>query len=199
MISKKSILPGLTVAAITLMATLSAPTRSFAADAPAKPVADTAPVVVMQVAHDGKPLGKILIKLFPKEAPISTANFIKLVNNKFYDGLTFHRIADLNPAEPSRIVQGGDPQGNGSGGPGWNIKGEFPNNGVNNPLKHNAGAFAMARANEPNSAGSQFYICVNPVHFLDGNYAVFGQVITGLDVAAKIQQGDKMTSVTMKK
>jgi peptidyl-prolyl cis-trans isomerase B (cyclophilin B) len=181
-----------------VMAAVAAPAK--AADAPKeKSAADTAPVVVMLVAHEGKPLGKVLIKLFPKEAPISTANFVKLVNNKFYDGLTFHRVTDLDPNSPSRIVQGGDPQGNGSGGPGWNIKGEFPNNGVNNPLKHNAGAFAMARANEPNSAGSQFYICVNPVHFLDGNYAVFGQVISGLDVAAKIQQGDTMTDVHMKK
>lgn len=169
------------------------------AAAPAAKPAETNPIVVMLVAHEGKPLGKIIIKLFPKEAPLSTANFVKLANNKFYNGLTFHRIADLDPNSPSRIVQGGDPQGTGGGGPGWSIKGEFPNNGVNNPLKHNAGAFAMARAQDPNSAGSQFYICVNPVHFLDGNYAVFGQVVSGLDVAAKIQQGDTMTSVTMKK
>jgi len=174
-----------------------APVRADASSV-AKP-APADPIIVMLVAHDGKPLGKILIKLFPQQAPISTANFIKLTNKKFYDGLTFHRIADLDPSTSSRIVQGGDPQGNGQGGPGWTIKGEFTSNGVNNPLVHNAGAFAMARSSDNNSAGSQFYICVNPVHFLDGKYAVFGQVISGLDVAAKIQQGDVMTSVTVKK
>jgi peptidyl-prolyl cis-trans isomerase B (cyclophilin B) len=142
--------------------------------------------------------GTILIKLFPEDAPITCANFIKLVKKGFYNGLTFHRITDLGEPGQSKIVQGGDPQGNGQGGPGWNIKGEFKENGVNNPLTHVAGAVAMARANDPNSAGSQFYICVNPVHFLDGKYAVFGQVIKGLDVANKLQIGDKMTKVTVK-
>jgi len=141
--------------------------------------------------------GVILIKLFPSDAPITCANFIKLVDKGFYNGLTFHRITDLGDPGNSKIVQGGDPAGNGTGGPGWTIKGEFTSNGVNNPLVHSAGAVAMARAGDPNSAGSQFYICVNPVHFLDGNYAVFGQVIKGLDVAGKLQVGDKMTSVTM--
>jgi peptidyl-prolyl cis-trans isomerase B (cyclophilin B) len=143
--------------------------------------------------------GTILIKLFPKDAPISCANFENLVNAGFYNGLTFHRITDLNPGTPSKIVQGGDPNGDGSGGPGYAITGEFPQNGVNNPLTHVAGAVAMARSGDPNSAGSQFYICVNPVHFLDGSYAVFGQVIKGLSVANKLQVGDKMTSVTMEK
>jgi cyclophilin family peptidyl-prolyl cis-trans isomerase len=159
------------------------------------------PIVEISVSHDGQPLGKILIKLFPKEAPLSTANFVKLIKNKFYNGLTFHRIANLTEGEsnnPGKIVQGGDPQGNGSGGPGWTIKGEFKENGVNNPLVHNEGAVAMARSQSNDSAGSQFYICVNSVHALDGKYAVFGQVIKGLDVAAKIQQGDKMTSVILK-
>ena len=148
--------------------------------------------------------GTILIKLFPKDAPISCANFEKLVKKGFYDGLGFHRITDLGDPGASKIVQGGDPNGDGSGGPGYTIKGEFTANGVNNPLTHNAGAVAMARTNEPDSAGSQFYICVNPVHFLDGNYAVFGQVIKGLDVADKLVQydkttgqGDKMTKVTV--
>jgi len=160
--------------------------------ASAKP-AEHAPIVTMVTDR-----GTILIKLFPKEAPISTANFIKLVNKHFYDGLTFHRITDLAEPGSSKIVQGGDPQGNGSGGPGWTIKGEFTKNGVNNPLTHVAGAFAMARSQDNDSAGSQFYICVNPVHFLDGSYAVFGQVIKGLDVAGKLQVGDKMTKVTVK-
>ena len=182
----------------------SAPATTPAADAAstasAKP-SPSAPIVKMVTTK-----GTILIKLFPKDAPISCANFEKLVNQGFYNGLGFHRITDLNPGSPSRIVQGGDPKGDGSGGPGYTIKGEFTSNGVNNPLTHVAGAVAMARTGEPDSAGSQFYICVNPVHFLDGNYAVFGQVIQGLDVAAKLvqydkatNQGDKMTSVTMEK
>ncbi|MGI4790159.1 MAG: peptidylprolyl isomerase [Janthinobacterium lividum] len=153
-----------------------------------------APVVRMVTTR-----GVILIKLYPKDAPISVANFEKLVKKGFYNGLTFHRIADLNPGTPSKIVQGGDPLGNGQGGPGYMIKGEFKTNGVNNPLTHVAGAFAMARSQSNDSAGSQFYICVNPVHFLDGSYAVFGQVIKGLDVANKLQIGDKMTKVTMAK
>lgn len=164
-----------------------------AAPAPSQ-AASKAPVVKMVTTR-----GTILIKLFPQDAPISCANFIKLVNKGFYNGLTFHRITDLQPGTPSKIVQGGDPQGNGQGGPGWTIKGEFSSNHVNNPLTHVAGAVAMARASGNDTAGSQFYICVNPVHFLDGNYAVFGQVIKGLDVADKLQQGDKMTSVTMVK
>jgi peptidyl-prolyl cis-trans isomerase B (cyclophilin B) len=142
--------------------------------------------------------GVILIKLFPKDAPITVANFEKLVNKHFYDGLTFHRVADLGggPGQ-GHIVQGGDPLGNGNGGPGYTIKGEFPSNGVNNPLKHVAGAVAMARASDPDSAGSQFYIVVTPCPFLDGDYAVFGQVIKGLGVAGQIVVGDKMTKVTL--
>ncbi len=158
------------------------------------PAAPSAPVVRMVTTK-----GTILIKLYPKDAPITVANFEKLVKKGFYNGLTFHRITDLGDPGASKIVQGGDPAGNGSGGPGYNIKGEFKENGVNNPLTHVAGAVAMARAGDPNSAGSQFYICVNPVHFLDGKYTVFGQVIKGLDVAAHLQIGDKMTKVTMAK
>ena len=143
--------------------------------------------------------GVILIKLYPKDAPASCANFEKLVRKGFYNGLTFHRITDLGAPGTSKIVQGGDPAGNGSGGPGYTIKGEFKSNGVPNPLTHIAGAVAMARTGQPDSAGSQFYICVNPVHFLDGNYAVFGQVIKGLDVASRLKVGDKMTKVTLVK
>ncbi|MDR3707225.1 MAG: peptidylprolyl isomerase [Capsulimonadaceae bacterium] len=158
------------------------------------------PVVILNVAHEGKPLGTILIELFPKQAPISTANYLKLVNNKFYNGLTFHRIANLDEQHGAgKIVQGGDPKGDGSGGPGWTIKGEFTSNGVNNPLKHKKGAVAMARTGEPNSAGSQFYICVDAVPFLDGNYAVFGQVIKGLDIANKLAVGDKIVTATVAK
>lgn len=181
-------------AALAGAAVLSAPLAMPAAAAPPVKAGASAPIVRMVTTR-----GVILIKLYPKDAPITCKNFEKLVKKGFYNGLTFHRITDLNPGAPSKIVQGGDPQGNGQGGPGYMIKGEFPQNGVANPLTHVAGAVAMARAGSPDSAGSQFYICVNPVHFLDGGYAVFGQVIKGLDVADKLQQGDKMTKVTLAK
>ena len=161
----------------------------------AHPMAATAAPVVRMVTTKGT----ILIKLYPKDAPLTVANFEKLVKKGFYNGLTFHRITDLGTPGASKIVQGGDPQGNGQGGPGYMIKGEFKENGSSNPLTHVAGAVAMARAGDPNSAGSQFYICVNPVHFLDNKYAVFGQVIKGLDVAGQLQIGDKMTKVTLAK
>ena len=173
---------------------LAAPPKAVPARPAAHHPAPTAPVVRMVTAK-----GTILIKLYPKDAPITVANFEKLVKKGFYNGLTFHRITDLGDPGASKIVQGGDPAGNGSGGPGYNIKGEFTGNGVKNPLTHIAGAVAMARSSDPNSAGSQFYICVNPVHFLDGKYAVFGQVIKGLDVAGNLEIGDKMTKVTMAK
>ena len=178
---------------IVSAAALSAPGMTAPAFA-APPAAPSAPIVRMVTTR-----GVILIKLYPKDAPITCANFEKLVKKGFYNGLTFHRITDLGAPGQSKIVQGGDPAGNGSGGPGYTIKGEFKQNGVNNPLTHIAGAFAMARTSAPDSAGSQFYICVNAVHFLDGAYAVFGQVIKGLDVAGKLQVGDKMTKVTLTK
>ena len=179
----------LAAAALSLtLPTLAAPT---APTAPRHP-APSAPIVRMVTNK-----GVILIKLFPKDAPLSVANFEKLVKKGFYNGLTFHRITDLGAAGSSKIVQGGDPNGDGSGGPGYTIKGEFPENKVKNPLTHVAGAVAMARTGEPDTAGSQFYFCVNPVHFLDGKYAVFGQIVKGLDVAGKLVKGDKMTKVTM--
>ena len=174
------------------LALLSLLMRTQAAPPVRKPV--PAPVVRMVTNK-----GTILIKLFPKAAPLSVANFQKLVKKGFYNGVTFHRVTDLEGPGQGHIVQGGDPEGTGNGGPGYTIKGEFPQNGVPNPLKHVAGAVAMARANDPNSAGSQFYIVVTPAPHLDGSYAVFGQVIKGLDVAARIQQGDRMTKVTMAK
>jgi peptidyl-prolyl cis-trans isomerase B (cyclophilin B) len=160
----------------------------------AAPPSASGPIVRMATTR-----GVILIQLYPKDAPITVANFEKLVQKGFYNGLTFHRITDLGAPGQSKIVQGGDPKGDGSGGPGYTIKGEFTQNGVSNPLTHVAGAVAMARTGEPNSAGSQFYICVNPVHDLDGGYAVFGMVIKGLDVAGRLKVGDKMTKVTLTK
>ena len=192
--------PRLSAALAALGAVALALPAQSAPPKPAHPMAahpmaaSAAPVVRMVTTR-----GTILIKLYPKDAPITVANFEKLVKKGFYNGLTFHRITDLGAPGASKIVQGGDPQGNGQGGPGYMIKGEFKGNGVNNPLTHIAGAVAMARSGEPDSAGSQFYICVNPVHFLDNNYAVFGQVIKGLDVAGKLQIGDKMTKVTLAK
>jgi peptidyl-prolyl cis-trans isomerase B (cyclophilin B) len=162
------------------------------------------PIVEMMTSK-----GLILIKLYPEDAPKSAANFIKLVNMHFYDGTKIHRVADLE-GEPGsgtgHIVQGGSPISRaaaatdpnvGSGGPGWQIKGEFPSNGVNNPLLHNQGAFAMARTDSPDSAGSQFYIVVTPAHSLDGKYAVFGQVIQGLDIANQLVVGSTITKVTI--
>ena len=180
-------------------AALTLPAQS-APPKPAHPMAahhaaPSAPVVRMVTTK-----GTILIKLYPKDAPITVANFEKLVKKGFYNGLTFHRVGDENDNQaPPGIAQGGDPAGNGSGGPGYAIKGEFRANGVKNPLTHVAGAVAMARSSEPDSAGSQFYICSKPVHNLDGSYAVFGQVIKGLDVASHLKVGDKMTRVTMAK
>ena len=108
------------------------------------------------------------------------ANFEKLVKDGFYDGVIFHRVI------PGFMIQGGDPTGTGMGGPGWNIKGEFAANGVPNNLKHTAGVLSMARAMDPNSGGSQFFIMVDDAPHLDGQYAAFGCLIEGLDVARKI-------------
>jgi len=129
--------------------------------------------------------GKIVIELYPRDAPITVANFIKLIKMKFYDGLTFHRV------EPGFVVQGGDPNGDGSGGPGWTIKDEY------NKLKHLEGSLGMAKTRQPNSAGSQFYICLGPAPHLDGGYTVFGRVIKGMDVVRKIRIGDRMKRVTI--
>ena len=112
--------------------------------------------------------GVIEIELDPAAAPITCENFLKLVHAGFYDGLTFHRII------PGFMIQGGCPNGNGTGGPGWNIKGEFTGNGVQNPIKHTRGVISMARAMDPNSAGSQFFIMHKDAPHLDGQYAAFG-------------------------
>ena len=118
-------------------------------------------------------------------APITVENFIKLAKDGFYDGLTFHRIMD------GFMIQGGDPLGNGTGGSKDNIKGEFSTNGVNNPISHVKGIISMARANDPDSASSQFFITVADSTFLDGSYAAFGRVTEGMDVAEKIAKDAK--------
>lgn len=119
---------------------------------------------------------KIKIELYPDIAPISCENFEKLVKSGFYDGLTFHRVI------PGFMIQGGCPKGNGTGGPGWTIKGEFSGNGVKNDLKHTRGVLSMARSMMPDSAGSQFFIMHEDAPHLDGQYAAFGKVIEGMDV-----------------
>ena len=122
----------------------------------------------------------IKAELFPEVAPNTVNNFIHLVQNGFYDGLIFHRVIS------GFMIQGGCPDGTGMGGPGWNIKGEFAMNGVKNDLKHERGVISMARAQNPNSAGSQFFIMHETSTYLDGQYAGFGQVIEGMDVVNKI-------------
>ena len=124
--------------------------------------------------------GIMRAELYPEIAPITVANFEKLVREGFYDGLIFHRVI------PGFMIQGGCPQGRGTGGPGYQIKGEFAANGVPNNLKHTAGVLSMARAMDPDSAGSQFFIMVADAPHLDGQYAAFGCLIEGLDVARKI-------------
>lgn len=131
--------------------------------------------------------GVIEAELYGKDAPLTVANFVKLAQAHFYDGLTFHRV------EPGFVIQGGDPNGDGSGGPGYNIKLEIAKN-----LRHVEGALAMARTNEPDTAGSQFYITLAKTPSLDDSYAVFGKVVKGLDVTKKIAIGDKIEKMTIK-
>ena len=124
--------------------------------------------------------GTIEVELYKDVAPITVDNFIKLVNKGFYNGLTFHRIIK------GFMIQGGCPKGNGTGGPGYSIKGEFFANGVNNPLKHTRGVISMARAMDPDSAGSQFFIMHKDAPHLDGQYAAFGKVVSGIEVVDAI-------------
>lgn len=124
----------------------------------------------------------IKAELYPDIAPITVENFVKLVKEGFYDGLTFHRIIS------GFMIQGGCPNGNGTGGPGHTIKGEFSMNGVKNDLKHTPGVLSMARSMAPDSAGSQFFIMHKTSPHLDGQYAAFGQVIEGMDVVNKLAE-----------
>ena len=125
--------------------------------------------------------GKVIrLELYPETAPLTVENFLDLVKKGFYNGLTFHRIIS------GFMIQGGDPDGNGMGGHGYSIKGEFKSNGVDNPLKHEKGVISMARSMDPNSAGSQFFIMHEAAPHLDGQYAAFGKVIEGLDVVDEI-------------
>ncbi|HHY29981.1 MAG TPA: peptidylprolyl isomerase [Syntrophaceticus sp.] len=127
--------------------------------------------------------GQIVLEVYPDLMPITVANFDKLVQSGFYNGLKFHRVEDW-------VIQGGDPKGNGTGGPGWSIKLE-----TNPQLRNVRGAVAMARAMDPDSAGSQFYILKKDASWLDGQYAVFGKVTEGMDVVDQIKTGDQMQTV----
>ncbi len=129
--------------------------------------------------------GDIVLRLFPKDAPKHSAAFLKLIRDGFYDGLTFHRV------EPGFVVQGGDPQGDGTGGPGYTLPAEF------NERPHKRGTLAMARASNPDSAGSQFYICLEDARFLDGQYTVFGEMTDGFEVLDAIRKGDVMRTLTI--
>lgn len=136
----------------------------------------TNPIVTIEM-EDG---GEIQIELYAETAPNTVRNFVSLVSKGFYDGTVFHRVI------PGFMIQGGDPEGTGMGGPGYCINGEFLMNGFNNELKHTRGVLSMARAMDPNSAGSQFFIMVEDAPHLDGQYASFGRVITGMDVCDRI-------------
>ena len=121
-------------------------------------------------------------ELYPETAPNTVNNFISLVRKGFYDGLGFHRIIS------GFMIQGGDPAGNGTGGPGYSIRGEFSGNGFRNDLSHEPGVLSMARASDPDSAGSQFFIMHKSADYLDGQYAAFGKIIEGMDIVNKIAE-----------
>jgi len=129
--------------------------------------------------------GEIRLEFYPEDAPKTVENFVALAKKGFYNGLNFHRVV------PDFVVQGGCPKGNGTGGPGYMVKAEF------NKQKHVRGTLAMARSQSPDSAGSQFYICYGATPHLDGQYTVFGHVVSGMEHVDRIKQGDKMTSVTI--
>ncbi|MBQ7968641.1 MAG: peptidylprolyl isomerase [Clostridia bacterium] len=124
--------------------------------------------------------GKMTLELYPEKAPLTVENFEKLANEGFYDGLIFHRVI------AGFMIQGGDPEGTGMGGPGYSIKGEFAANGVNNDLRHTRGVISMARSMNPNSAGSQFFIMHMDAPHLDGQYAAFGKMTDGFDTLDEI-------------
>ncbi len=145
------------------------------------------PIVTMQI----KDYGTIKIELYPKYAPNTVANFVSLVEDGFYDNNTLHRLV------PGFVLQGGDPEGNGSGGPGYTIAGEFRENGyTKNTLKHTTGIISMARTSDPDSAGSQFFIVLADSEMvsqsLDNKYAAFGKVIQGMDVIKNIEDTEKI-------
>lgn len=140
------------------------------------------PVVAMYIEK----YGSVVMELYPDIAPNTVNNFISLIKSGFYDNNSFYRLV------PGFVLQGGDPEGEGTGGPGYSIKGEFSENGFENTLKHEKGVLSMARSQEMDSAGSQFFIMLADSDFLDGNYAAFGKVIAGLDLVEKIEKEEKV-------
>ncbi len=138
------------------------------------------PVVAMYIEG----YGSVVMELYPDIAPNTVNNFISLIKSGFYDNNSFHRLM------PGFVLQGGDPDGNGSGGPGYTIKGEFSDNGFENDLKHEKGIVSMARGNDNDSAGSQFFIMLDKSDFLDGKYAAFGKVIDGFDIVEDIEKNE---------
>jgi len=137
------------------------------------------------VARIATPKGDMVFSFYSDDAPQHSAAFIKLADEGFYDGLAFHRV------EPGFVIQGGDPKGDGTGGPGYNLKAEF------SQRPHVRGTVAMARASSPDSAGSQFYICLGDARFLDKQYTVFGQLVDGFETLDAIVRGDTMTKVSI--
>ena len=140
--------------------------------------------------------GNIIIELYPEAAPATVANFAKLIESGFYNGVVFHRFV------PGFVIQGGDPQGTGRGGPGWAIRGEFQDSDLREKMpRHEKGVVAMARTQNPDSAGSQFYICLSsdPTRYthLNGSYTTFGKVIEGIDVVDALREGDVMQRVAI--
>ena len=140
--------------------------------------------------------GNIIIELYPEAAPATVANFARLIEDGFYDGVIFHRYV------PGFVIQGGDPKGTGKGGPGWTIRGEFQDPELHDKMPpHDKGVIAMARTQNPDSAGSQFYICLTSdpsrVGHLNGNYTTFGKVIEGMEVVESLRERDVMKKVTI--
>lgn len=142
------------------------------------------PIFVLTMA-DGRTMRGVL---YPEAAPQAVGNFIERANSGYYDGVIFHRVV------PGFVIQGGDPTGTGSGDAGWRIMGEFASNGVENDIAHEVGVLSMARAQDYNSAGSQFFIVTGEARFLDGNYAAFGLVTEGMEVALAIENVKSNTS-----
>jgi peptidylprolyl isomerase/peptidyl-prolyl cis-trans isomerase B (cyclophilin B) len=184
-------------AALSLALTLPACGETQKAEETPEPVEATRPAENADVREAPKPPeekrsmaiitmekgGAIELEFYPEVAPKTVENFITLAKKRFYDGLTFHRV------EPGFVVQGGDPNGNGTGGPGYTLKAEFSSK------PHERGTVAMARSSHPDSAGSQFYICLGDAPHLNGKYTVFGKVSKGMEVVDQIRVGDRMKSV----
>jgi peptidyl-prolyl cis-trans isomerase B (cyclophilin B) len=155
------------------------------------PSSESKDLPIATITVDG--YGVIQAELYPETAPNTVNNFIDLANKNFYNNLKFHRVIK------GFMIQGGDPKGDGTGGPGYSIKGEFTSNGFPNSLKHTKGVLSMARAQNPDSAGSQFFIMSGDAPNLDGDYAAFGKVISGMDVVDKIQNVETNSADAPKK